>query len=691
MYSIVKRDGSHTEFHIQKIQNAIEKAFIASGHCKNDELIQLLSLRTCADMEKKVVEDCLQVEEIQDSVEKVLSESGFSDVAKAFILYRKQREKARSIQSALQGYKQIVDEYLHSDSDNEKSGVGGLILRNSAAITKNYWLNEIYDQEIAQAHIHGDIHIHGISMLTAYSAGWSLRDFLQNGIASHANKTTWPPAKTFAQLCAQVVNILGILQNEWSGAQSLNSFDTYAAAYVKAEKLEYAEIKASLATMIYSLNMPSRWGAQIPFLQFNFDWDCPRELQKEKCFIAAQEKNFTYGDCQTEMNLINRAFIELMLQGDGAQRGFQYPIPSYPLRKVVNDEERSAILFQLTAKYGTPYFCDEQAETTEKNLTAGSPLDYHHLYQKTGGYFGYLPGQGTIGIVSLNLPRLAYISRNEEIFFSHLDHEMALAGRALNQKREIIEKSLQSGLYPYTSDLVSSFSSYFSTIGIVGMNEACLNAAWVQTDLHTEKAQNFALKCLERMRKNCLKLQEEYHQLFSLEATPAEKTSYRLAKEDVKHYPNIITASNDKQRPYYTNSSQLPVNYEGDVFMALDLQAPLQKMYTSGTVFHVFMEEELPDWQSCYTLVRKISEHYSLPNITISPTYSVCPVHGYWKGEKRICPLCGKENEVWSRVSGYYRPVKNWNEGKQKEYHDRRLFTARTALLKGKDLANKQE
>lgn len=687
MYRIVKRDGTVVSFQIQKIESVIEKAFVASGRLFDSSLIELLSLRVCADSEKKVQKNILPVEDIQDSVEKVLSECGFSDVAKAFILYRKQREKARNISSTLQDYQRIVESYVKDDGEVKAQdlSIGSLIMSNSGAITANYWLQEIYDKDISLAHRNGDIHIHGISMLAPYNAGWSMRRLIQEGIPAGSLNVAWPPVTKFYQLCIQLVNYLGILQNEWAGAQSICGFDTYASAYIYREDLTLKEVKEAIASMIFSFNMTSRWGSQIPFTQLTFDWKIPEELLKEKCWIANHQQNFTYEDCQEALSLLHRAFLEVMIEGDKQGKGFSHPILSYPSSLVIEDQsEEAKLLFQLSAKFGSIYFHYENP--TYQYLTSHESIDVNTLYYKRGGYFGYWEELGCIGSVSINLPRLAYLADSEEEFFISLEEKMLLSYHALERKREILEKSLQNGFYPVTQNILSNFNYHFSTIGLLGMNEACLNAKWIATDLRKNEAIMFAQKTLRYMKEKCLLFQQQSGNLYSLEAIPAEKTCYRFAKLDIERYPQILTASDDIEKPYYTNSSQLPVNYEDDIFAALDLQSVLQREYTSGSVFHVFLEENLPDYLSCQTLVRKIHQHYRLPNLTISPTYSFCPQHGYQQKGPTSCPLCGKECEVYSRVSGYYRPVRNENEAKQKEFNDLHAFGTRSTLLKGKEV-----
>ncbi len=685
MYQVVKRDGRSVDFNLTRISNAITKAFDATGIPYSPDVINLLSLQVTADFSSKVQNDLVEVEAIQDSVEAVLQRTGYADVAKAYILYRKNREKLRNMSSTILDYKGLVDSYLKvadwrvKENSTVTYSVGGLILSNSGAITANYWLSEIYDEEIANAHRNADIHLHDLSMLTGYCAGWSLKQLIQEGLGGVPGKITSAPAKHLATLCNQMVNFLGIMQNEWAGAQAFSSFDTYLAPFVKADNLEYEDVKHCIESFIYGVNTPSRWGTQAPFSNITLDWTVPADLADQPCIIGGKPQNFTYGDCKKEMDMVNRAFIEVMIEGDANGRGFQYPIPTYSITRgfAWGDTENNRLLFEMTAKYGTPYFSNyinsDMEPSDVRSMCCRLRLDLRELRKKSGGFFGSGESTGSVGVVTINMPRIAYLAKDEADFYKRLDHLMDLSARSLKTKRETITKFLHEGLYPYTYRYLGSFDNHFSTIGLLGMNEVGLNAKWLQKDLTHKETQDFTVEVLNHMRERLSDYQELYGDLYNLEATPAESTSYRLAKHDKKHYPDIITA-HEGATPYYTNSSHLPVGFTEDVFEALDIQDRLQPLYTSGTVFHTFLGEKLPSWKSAAELVRKIAENYQLPYYTMSPTYSVCADHGYISGEQYTCPICGKKTEVYSRITGYYRPVQNWNDGKSQEFLDRKTY-----------------
>ncbi len=697
MYKVVKRDGKITDFNIQKISFAIQKAFDAQDKQYHQSVIDMLALRVTADFEEKIHDNLIHVEDIQDSVEAVLISAGYADVAKAYILYRKQREKVRNMKTTILDYKDLVDSYVKATDWRVKENstvtysVGGLILSNSGAITANYWLSEIYDEEIANAHKDGDLHIHDLSMLTGYCAGWSLKQLITEGLGGVPGKMTSKPAKHLTTLCNQMVNFLGIMQNEWAGAQAFSSFDTYLAPFVKVDNLNYEQVKHAIESFIYGVNTPSRWGTQAPFTNITLDWTVPNDLAEMPTIVGGKPMDFKYKDCKKEMDMINKAFIEIMIEGDANGRGFQYPIPTYSITKNFDwsENENNKLLFEMTAKYGTPYFSNYVNSDMEpsdiRSMCCRLRLDLRELRKKSGGYFGSGESTGSVGVVTINLPRIAYLSKNKDEFYSRLDKLMDIAARSLKTKRTVITKLLDEGLYPYTKRYLGTFKNHFSTIGLVGMNEACLNACWLKTDLTHIEGVEFAKEVLNHMRNRLVIYQEEYGDLYNLEATPAESTSYRLAKHDKKKYPNIITASEDNKTPYYTNSSHLPVGYTDDIFQALDVQDELQTLYTSGTVFHAFLGEKLPNWKSAATLVRKIAENYHLPYYTISPTYSICQEHGYLVGEQFTCPICGKKTEVWSRITGYYRPIQNWNDGKAEEYKERKEYRLDHSMLKGKE------
>ncbi|MBQ7351410.1 MAG: ribonucleoside triphosphate reductase [Clostridia bacterium] len=693
MTKIRKRDGRLVDYDISKIENAIAKAMISLGDgeikdCKKMARITELNL-----MEK--FEDRIpSVEDVQDQVENVLMTNGYENVAKAYILYRRDHEKVRNIQSTVMDYKQTVDKYLNladwrvKENSTVTYSVGGLILSNSGAITANYWLSEVYDKEIEQAHKNADIHIHDLSMLTGYCAGWSLKQLITEGLGGIPGKITSSPASHLSTLCNQMVNFLGIMQNEWAGAQAFSSFDTYLAPFVKKDNLSYKEVKQCLQSFIYGVNTPSRWGTQAPFTNVTLDWVVPNDLAELNAIVGGKEQNFKYKDCKKEMDMVNKAFIELMIEGDANGRGFQYPIPTYSITRDFDwsETENNKLLFEMTTKYGTPYFSNyinsDMEPSDVRSMCCRLRLDLRELRKKSGGYFGSGESTGSVGVVTINMPRIAYQSKNEEEFFDRLDKMMDISARSLKTKREVITKLLEVGLYPYTKRYLGSFNNHFSTIGLVGMNEACLNASWLRQDLTHKDAQLFTQKVLNHMRERLSDYQEKYGDLYNLEATPAESTSFRLAKHDRERFPDIITASKDESIPYYTNSSHLPVDYTSDIFEALDVQDDLQTLYTSGTVFHAFLGEKLEDWKTTMNLVKTIAENYKLPYYTISPTYSICKNHGYISGEHYECPVCGAKTEVYSRITGYYRPVQNWNDGKTEEFKERKTYDIASSKLK---------
>lgn len=688
MFQVIKRDGSEAKFCLDKISGALIKAFEATQMQYDQDIIDLLALRVTADLQGKIKNSSVHVEDIQDSAEKVLEQAGYTDTAKAFILYRKQREKMRNMKSTILDYKEVVDSYVKVEDWRVKENstvtysVGGLILSNSGAVTANYWLSEIYDEEIANAHRNADIHIHDLSMLTGYCAGWSLKQLIQEGLGGITGKITSAPAKHLSVLCNQMVNFLGIMQNEWAGAQAFSSFDTYLAPFVKADKLSYPEVKKCIEAFIYGVNTPSRWGTQAPFSNITLDWTVPEDLAELPAIVGGKEMDFCYKDCKREMDMVNKAFIETMIEGDKDGRGFQYPIPTYSITHDFDwsDTENNRLLFEMTAKYGTPYFSNyinsDMQPSDVRSMCCRLRLDLRELRKKTGGFFGSGESTGSVGVVTINMPRIAYLSADKAEFYSRLDRMMDISARSLKIKRNVIAKLLEEGLYPYTKRYLGNFDSHFSTIGLIGMNEAGLNAKWLRKDLSHKETQEFTKEVLNYIRERLSDYQEQYGDLYNLEATPAESTTYRLAKHDRAQWSDIITAGKKGDKPYYTNSSHLPVDYTTDIFDALDIQDELQTLYTSGTVFHAFLGEKLPDWRAAANLVRTIAENYKLPYYTMSPTYSICREHGYLNGEQKICPKCNSTTEVYSRITGYYRPVQNWNDGKLQEYANRTEYQA---------------
>ena len=685
MYQVVKRNDKVVDFDISKISVAIKKAFDAQEKQYNESIIDFLALKVTADFEPKIKNGKIAVEDIQDSVESVLIKAGYDDVAKAYILYRRQREKLRNVSSTMLDYKSLVDQYLKvtdwrvKENSTVTYSVGGLILSNSGAITANYWLSEIYDDEIARAHKNCDFHIHDMSMLTGYCAGWSLKQLIQEGLGGVPGKITSSPAKHLSSLCNQMVNFLGIMQNEWAGAQAFSSFDTYLAPFVKVDDLSYEQVKKCVESFVYGVNTPSRWGTQAPFSNVTLDWTVPNDLAELPAIVGGKEMPFKYKDCKKEMDMVNKAFIEIMIEGDANGRGFQYPIPTYSITRDFDwsETENNKLLFEMTSKYGTPYFSNYVNSDMEpsdiRSMCCRLRLDLRELRKKSGGFFGSGESTGSVGVVTINLPKIAYLAADEQDFYKRLDRLMDVAARSLKIKRDVITKLLEGGLYPYTKRYLGTFANHFSTIGLIGMNEMGLNAKWLRKDMTHPETQEFSKAVLNHMRERLSDYQEMYGDLYNLEATPAESTTYRFAKHDKQDFPDIITA-NMNGTPYYTNSSHLPVGYTEDVFSALDVQDGLQTLYTSGTVFHAFLGEKLPDWKAAANLVRKIAENYTLPYYTLSPTYSVCREHGYLVGEQKTCPHCGKTTEVYSRITGYYRPVQNWNDGKAQEYRDRKVY-----------------
>ena len=694
MFQVIKRDGSKADFTLTKINDAILKAFTATQMSYNNDIIDLLALRVTADFQKKVENDEIHVEDIQDSVERVLGQAGYEEVAKAYILYRKQREKMRAMKSTILDYKDVVNSYVKVEDWRVKENstvtysVGGLILSNSGAVTANYWLSEIYDEEIAEAHRNADIHIHDLSMLTGYCAGWSLKQLIKEGLGGITGKITSAPARHLSVLCNQMVNFLGIMQNEWAGAQAFSSFDTYLAPFVKVDHLSYPEVKKCIEAFIYGVNTPSRWGTQAPFSNITLDWTVPDDLAELPALVGGVEMDFKYKDCKKEMDMVNKAFIETMIEGDSNGRGFQYPIPTYSITKDFDwsDTENNRLLFEMTAKYGTPYFSNyinsDMQPSDVRSMCCRLRLDLRELRKKTGGFFGSGESTGSVGVVTINMPRIAYLSANKDEFYARLNHMMDIAARSLKIKRGVITKLLNEGLYPYTKRYLGTFENHFSTIGLIGMNEVGLNANWLRADMSDPRTQEFTKEVLNHMRERLSDYQEQYGDLYNLEATPAESTTYRLAKHDRKRWPGIKTAGKPGDTPYYTNSSHLPVDYTVDIFDALDIQDELQTLYTSGTVFHAFLGEKLPDWKAAASLVRTIASNYKLPYYTLSPTYSICKEHGYLAGEVKVCPHCGAKTEVYSRITGYYRPVQNWNDGKLQEYANRTEYDIDHSSLK---------
>jgi len=679
--TIRKRDGKLAHYDNYKIANAIFKAAEAVGG-KDFGLALSLAKQVEELVGKKFHSNSIPaVEEIQDLVEKVLIENGHTRVAKAYILYREQHRRLRDTQDLLLDIANTMDGYLKqqdwrvNENSNVNYSLGGLILHNSGAITANYWLENIYGHEISEAHRNGEIHIHDLSMFSGYCAGWSLRQLIAEGLGGVTNKISSRPPRHLTTLVQQMVNFLGILQNEWAGAQAFSSFDTCLAPFVRIDNLNYAEVRQCVQSFIFGVNTPSRWGSQAPFTNITLDWVVPEDLKDKPAMVGGELLDSTYGEYQPEMDMINKAFLEVFREGDAEGRGFAYPIPTYNLTKNFNwDSENADLLFKITGKYGTPYFQNfinsDLNPGDVRSMCCRLQLDRRELRKRGGGLFGADEFTGSIGVVTVNLPRIGYLCSTREDYFSQLGHLMDLARESLEMKRQVITRLMDQKLFPYTQRYLRHWNNHFSTIGLIGMNESTLN--FMGKDLSHPEAREFAAEVLGYMRDKLVTYQEQTGHLYNLEATPGEGTSYRLAKIDRRKFSRMTIPGDGN--PYYTNSTQLPVNTTDDMFEALEMQRELQKLYTGGTVFHGFIGEAIDDVASTRKLVRKIAENFDIPYFTLSPTFSVCRLHGYLKGEHFSCPNCGEDTEVYSRIVGYYRPVKNWNLGKKSEYRDRRVY-----------------
>lgn len=691
---IIKRNNEIVTFDPENIVNAIFKAAKAVGGSNRNKAIELCN-SVISEMNKRYHERSIPaVEEIQDIIEIVLIKKGHAVTAKAYILYREQHQKIRDAKNIVLDIDKTMDGYLKqsdwrvNENSNVNYSLGGLILHNSGTITAHYWLNNIYNKEIADAHKNADIHIHDLSMFSGYCAGWSLRQLITEGFGGVVNKINSKPAKHLSTLVSQMVNFLGTMQNEWAGAQAFSSFDTYLAPFVKIDNMTFEQVKQNIQSFVFSINTPSRWGSQAPFTNITLDWTPPSDLKNKEAIVGGKKMDFTYSECQAEMDIVNKAFLEVMMEGDADGRGFAYPIPTYNITEDFNwDSENADLLFEMTAKYGTPNFqnflnSDLNPEDV-RSMCCRLQLDKRELRKRGGGLFGADEFTGSIGVVTINLPRIGYLANSKKEFFERLDNLMDKSRDSLELKRKIINQLMEQGLFPYTKRYLQHFNNHFSTIGLNGMNECCLN--FLGKNIASEEGAALTLEVLEHMLERIKDYQEETGNLYNLEATPAEGTSYRLAKIDKEKYPDII--SSGKDNPFYTNSTQLPVDYTADVFEALEMQEPIQSKYTGGTNFHVFLGENIDDVQTCKNLVKKIAYNYKLPYYTLSPTFSICEDHGYIKGEEFDCPSCGKGTEVYTRIVGYYRPVKNWNKGKKEEYFIRTEFDNPTESTVG-DAAN---
>jgi len=692
---VVKRSGEVQRYDRAKIESAVAKAFAAVGESlgggddvaaapdpagreRLKRVVDLVELKLRELMAGRHPNSIPAIEEIQDLVETALVESGEAAVAKAYIIYRAKHEAMRDAAKLMLDINSTMDGYLSQadwrvkENANVNYSLGGLILHNSGTVTANYWLKNIYPEEIAEAHREADFHIHDLSMFSGYCAGWSLRQLIAEGLGGVPDKITSKPAAHLSTLVQQMVNFLGVLQNEWAGAQALSSFDTYLAPFVKKDSLSEVEVRQCMQSFLFGVNTPSRWGSQAPFTNVTLDWTCPADLRDKEAVVGGAGAGFAYGDCQAEMDLVNKVFIDLMLEGDAMGRGFAYPIPTYNITKDFDwDSPNAALLFEMTAKYGTPYFQNFVSSDLDpgdvRSMCCRLQLDKRELRKRGGGLFGSDELTGSVGVVTINLPRIGYLAAGGrrgapggvasgaalKDFYSRLDGLMDLAARSLEIKRKVVSRLLESGLFPYTKRYLGSFDNHFNTIGLVGMHECCLN--FLGSGIETEEGRAFSLEVLAHMRDRLADYQERSGQLFNLEATPAESTSYRLAKHDVEKYPGIITSGDDE--PFYTNSTQLPVGYTADVFDALDHQEALQASYTGGTVFHVFLGEAPEDLGAVKELVKVVASNYRIPYYTISPTFSICPIHGYIAGEHFNCPRCKAEKE--ERIRGEIRKLES--------------------------------
>lgn len=652
--SVVKRSGSIVPYDRSKIEGAIGKAILSvEKHIDPDRasaLTDLVEERLRLQMAGTRSHSIPAIEEIQDIVESVLIENKEVEIAKAYIIYRARHEAMRDTKALMLDINKTMDGYLGQndwrvhENANVNFSLGGLILHNSGTITANYWLNNIYSKEIAEAHKTAAFHLHDLSMFSGYCAGWSLRQLIQEGLGGVSDKNSSKPAKHLSTLVNQMINFLGVLQNEWAGAQAFSSFDTYLAPFVKADNLSDKEVHQCIQNYVFGINVPSRWGSQAPFTNITLDWTCPNDLKNKKAIVGGKEQDFTYGDCQKEMDMINRHFIEIMLEGDSDGRGFGYPIPTYNITRDFNwESENAKLLFEMTGQYGTPYFQNfinsDLDPSDVRSMCCRLRLDKRELRKRGGGLFGSDEFTGSLGVVTINLPQIGYLSEDENQFFKRLDYLMDLARDSLCTKRKVIQKLYDGGLFPYTKRYLKTLSNHFNTIGLCGMNECCLN--FLGVNIADPKGKKFAEKVLDYMRNRLQNYQEETGELFNLEATPAESTSYRLAKHDKAQFPDIITSGTEE--PYYTNSSQLPIDYTSDIFEALDHQESLQTRYTGGTVFHTYIGEQIKDWKATRDLIRSVFTNYRIPYLTISPTYSICPIHGYIAGEHFECPKCKAE------------------------------------------------
>ncbi len=650
---VIKRDGSFVDFDLKKISAAIEKAGKATGEFDAATAARITKIEVVNNL-KKLNVATPNIEQIQDAVENALFDAGYRKTLRAYIVYREQRSKSRDARRSLVDVESSMNEYLQqldwrvNANANQGYSLGGLILNVAGKVVANYWLSYIYPKEIGLAHREADIHIHDLDMLSGYCAGWSLRTLLNEGLNGVPGKVEAGAPKHLTSAVGQIVNFLGTMQNEWAGAQAFSSFDTYLAPFIRIDNLSYTEVRQCIQELIYNLNVPSRWGTQTPFTNLTFDWVCPEDLRGQHPLIGGEEVDFTYGELQTEMDMINRAYIEVMLEGDNKGRVFTFPIPTYNMTPDFDwDSPNAKLLFSMTARYGLPYFQNfinsELKPNMIRSMCCRLQLDLRELLKRGNGLFGSAEQTGSLGVVTINCARLGYVfAQDEEGLFKRLNYLLELARNSLEIKRKVIQRHMDQGLFPYTRRYLGTLRNHFSTIGVNGINEMIRNFTQDEEDITTEAGHAFAVKVLDFIRQKMVEFQEETGHMYNLEATPAEGTTYRFAKEDKKRFPKILQAGTP-DHPYYTNSSQLPVNYTDDPFEALEMQEDLQKKYTGGTVLHLYMNEAVSSPEVCRDIVRRALEKFRLPYITITPTFSVCPKHGYIAGNHEFCPKCDAE------------------------------------------------
>ncbi len=685
---VVKRDGEKIPFDKEFIVSAVTKAAEATNEFGPTEARKIAEMAAHFIAKSKKMAETIAVEEIQDIVEFTIMSSGHFKTARAYIVYREHRAQSRAAGAVAVEVEKTINEYLQQsdwrvhENANQSYSLGGMILNTSGKLTANYWLHHVYPREVREAHLEGDFHIHDLSMFSGYCAGWSLRQLLEEGFNGVPGKVESAPPKHLETAVAQMVNFLGTLQNEWAGAQAFSSFDTLLAPLIKKDNLDYDRVKQSVQQFVFNLNVPSRWGTQTPFTNITLDWVCPDDLKPQHPKIGGVEMPFTYSDCQKEMDMLNKAYIEVMTAGDYRGRIFTFPIPTYNITKDFNwDDEKVKPLFEMTAKFGTPYFQNfinsNLNPSDVRSMCCRLQLDLRQLRAKGGGLFGSGEMTGSVGVVTINMPRIGYLSRTEAEFFERLGRLMEIAKESLEIKRNVVTDSIERGLLPFTKRYLPSLHNHFSTIGINGMNEACLN--FLGKDISTSEGKEFALRVMEFMRNRLTDFQEKTTHFYNLEATPGEGITHRFAKEDKVRFPGIIQGG-VHDAPYYTNSTHLPVDHTSDPLAALDHQDELQTKYTGGTVLHLFMGERVTDWETCRDFVKRVAENYRLPYFTITPTFSICPTHGYQNGEVPVCGVCGTKNEIWSRIVGYYRPTEEWNHAKKSEYAERVEYTIPAAI-----------